>query len=46
MELRNEIIKIKGNQIVKISGVKIENMNEVDFISIEISTLQELKNNV
>ncbi|EGR27826.1 hypothetical protein IMG5_188530 [Ichthyophthirius multifiliis] len=46
MELRNEIIKVKGNQIVKIGGIKIENMTEEDFVSIDINTLYDLKKNV
>lgn len=42
MELRAEIIKIKGPQIAKIEGIKIENMTEEDLRPIEMDTLIEL----
>ncbi|KAL4472632.1 hypothetical protein ABPG74_018581 [Tetrahymena malaccensis] len=46
MQLRAEIIKIKGPQIAKIEGIKIENMTEEDLRPISLQTLQELQKDV
>jgi len=46
MEIRAEIIKIKGNQTAKIEGIKIENMTEEDLRPIELETMFELKKNI
>jgi hypothetical protein len=46
MDIRQEIIKIKGNQIAKIDKVKIENMTEEDLRPIQLETLQELRKNI
>lgn len=46
MEIRTEIIKIKGNQVAKIEGVKIENMTEEDLRPIELDTMFELRKHI
>ena len=46
MEIRAEIIKIKGNQTAKIEGIKIENMTEEDLRPIELETMFELKKSI
>lgn len=46
LDLRTEIIKIKGPQVAKIEGMKIENMTEEDLRPIELETMTELKKNI
>lgn len=46
MDIRQEIIKIKGNQVAKIEGIKIENMTEEDLRPIQVETIVELRKNI
>lgn len=41
-----ELLKIKEKQIAKIGGIKIEDLSYDDKLTLDISSLEELKNHI